>query len=236
MISTSVELHYNTVRPELLDLIKQICADPFFKAYRLVGGTSFSLQIGHRASVDADFFSDGNGQPVPDLLKYIFPKIISKSKVDSQNGCVGMTANGIKLHVFDYGYPFVKQANIVDGIRLASLLDIGLMKLDVQNTRNAWEDIIDLNMITNFHPLSELLSVYNLGYSPLPKKQCFMSLMKNLKTQPSLDNFPYQLMVDNSKPSDIIFGLKKKCVGVYKLIFQQETEIVQSKIKRSEPE
>jgi len=74
MISTSMARHYSTVRPELLDIIKQICADPFFKAYRLVGGTSVSLQIGHRASVDADFISDGNGQPVPDLLKYIFQK------------------------------------------------------------------------------------------------------------------------------------------------------------------
>jgi len=63
MISTSMELHYNTFRPELLDIIKQICADPFFKAYRLVGGTSVSLQIGHRASVYADFFLTGIANP-----------------------------------------------------------------------------------------------------------------------------------------------------------------------------
>ncbi|MBK7653112.1 MAG: hypothetical protein IPJ20_23570 [Flammeovirgaceae bacterium] len=71
-MSASMNLHYNTVRPELLDLIKQICDDPFFKNYRLVGGTSLCLQIGHRESIVADFFSDGNGKPVPDLLKYIF--------------------------------------------------------------------------------------------------------------------------------------------------------------------
>lgn len=228
-----MELHYNTVNPELLELIKQICDDPFFNAYRLVGGTSLSLQIGHRASVDADFFSDGNGQPVPDLLKYIFPKIIVQmAKVEPRNGCMGATVNGIKLHVFDYGDPFVKQANIVDGIRLASLLDIGLMKLDVQNTRNAWKDIIDLNMITNFHPLSELLSVYNQRYPQLPKKQCLMSLVKNLETPPTIDSFPFDLMFDNSKPDEIISGLKDKCVELYKSILKEETEIIRSKIKQ----
>jgi len=29
-----------------------------FEAFRLVGGTSLSLQIGHRESVDIDLFSD----------------------------------------------------------------------------------------------------------------------------------------------------------------------------------
>jgi hypothetical protein len=80
-------LHYNTVGPELLDIIKQVSTDPFFKGYRLVGGTSLSLQIGHRASVAADFFSDGNGQPVPELLKHVFPSIIKNmAKVEPQHG------------------------------------------------------------------------------------------------------------------------------------------------------
>lgn len=153
------------------------------------------------------------------------------AKVEPLNGCIGATANEIKLEVFDYGDPFVKRANIIDRIRMASLLDIGLMKLSVQNRRNAWKDIIDLNAITNFHPISELLSVYNQRYPPLPKKQCFMSLVKNLETPPSIDDFPYDLMLDNSRPDDIIFGLKKKCVEVYKSIFQQETEIIKSKVK-----
>lgn len=146
-------------------------------------------------------------------------------------GCTGVTDKGIKLNVFDYSDSFVKQANIVDGIRLASLLDIGLMKLDDQNRRNTWKDIIDLNIITNFHPLSELLSVYNQRYPAWPKKQCFMALVKNLETPPSLDNFPYDLMFNNSKPDDIISDLKKKCVEVYKSIFQQESEIIKSWIK-----
>lgn len=219
-------LNYKTVKPELLDLIKQICSDPFFDGYRLVEGTSLSLQIGHRGSIDADFFSDGNGQPVPQLLKYVFPKIITKmGKVEAANGCMGLTENGLKLDIFDYGDPFVKPAMVVDEIRLASLMDIGLMKLDVQNRRNAWKDLIDLNAITDIHPLSELLSNYNLRYPPLPIKQCYGSLINNLNNPPPTNSFPHDLMFDNSKPEQVISGLKKKCLEVYKLSMSKQREI-----------
>ncbi|MCA6369136.1 MAG: nucleotidyl transferase AbiEii/AbiGii toxin family protein [Cytophagales bacterium] len=225
-------LHYKTVKPELLQLIKRICSDPFFNSYRLVGGTSLSLQIGHRGSVDADFFSDGHGQPVPELLKYVYPNIIRKmGKVEEANGCMGLTDNGLKLDVFDYGDPFIKPSKIVDGIRMASLLDIGLMKLDVQNRRSAWKDLIDLNAITDIHPLTELLSVYNLRYPPLPVKQCYMSLVKNLENPPSIDQFPFELMFNSSTPDSIISSLKKKSVEVYQSILRQQTKEARINVK-----
>lgn len=218
-----MRLHYNTVRPELLELIKQISGDPFFKGYRLVGGTSLSLQIGHRGSVDADFFSDGNGKPVPELLKYVFPSIIKNmAKVEPEHGCMGSNANGIKVDLFDYGDPFVKEANVVDGIRLASLVDIGLMKLDVQNRRNAWKDLIDLNAITDIHPLSELFSFYNKRYPALPLKQTLMSLIKNLESPPSLSTFPFDLMFKKTEPNDLIISLNDKWASLYKSISKAE--------------
>jgi hypothetical protein len=234
-----MQLQYNTVRPELLDIIKQVSADPFFKGYRLVGGTSLSLQIGHRASVDADFFSDGNGQPVPELLKYVYPTIIKNmAKVEPLNGCMGFTANGVKLDLFDYGDPFVKEAFVVDGIKLASLVDIGLMKLDVQNRRNAWKDLIDLNSITDIHPLSELLSLYNKRYPALPLKQAVMSLIQNLNTPPSLETFPSDLMFKNTNPNDVVISLKDKWASLYKSISEAQKKDVkenQEQIKQAQP-
>ena len=227
-------LHYSSVRPELLDIIKQVSADFFFIGYRLVGGTSLSLQIGHRASVDADFFSDGNGQPVPELLKHVFPSIIKNmAKVEPKNGCMGYTANGVKIDIFDYGDPFVKEANIVDGIRLASLVDIGLMKLDVQNRRNAWKDIVDLNAITDLHPLSELFSLYNKRYPALPLKQCVMSLVQNLDSPPPVATFPFDLMFKDTNPNDVISNLKGKWVDFYKSVLKDEANDIKASFRSS---
>ena len=52
------ELYWNTVKPLLKDILGEIIAEDIFTPFRLVGGTSLSLQIGHRMSVDIDLFSD----------------------------------------------------------------------------------------------------------------------------------------------------------------------------------
>lgn len=179
----------------------------------------YNLAVGHRASVDADFFSDGNDQPVPELLKYVFPSIITNiAKVEPKHGCMGSKANGIKIDIFDYDDPFVKEAIVGDGIRLVSLIDIGLMKLDVQNRRNALKDLIDLNAITDIHPLSELLSFYNKRYPALPLKQAVMLLIQNIDSPPALATFPSDLMFMETNPNNVVLSLKAKWADLYKLL------------------
>lgn len=51
-------LHYNTVNNLLRNCLLQLMTAKEFSFFRLVGGTSLSLQIGHRESVDIDLFSD----------------------------------------------------------------------------------------------------------------------------------------------------------------------------------
>ena len=49
-------LHYETITPETLSLLERLSALPILKNARLVGGTALALQLGHRTSVDLDFF------------------------------------------------------------------------------------------------------------------------------------------------------------------------------------
>jgi len=49
-------LHYNCINTKTLELLKAIQRVDIFKNLRLVGGTALALQIGHRISVDLDFF------------------------------------------------------------------------------------------------------------------------------------------------------------------------------------
>lgn len=50
-------LFYNTVYPKTLQLLKKIQSTQTLRDVPLAGGTSLALQIGHRISVDLDFFS-----------------------------------------------------------------------------------------------------------------------------------------------------------------------------------
>jgi hypothetical protein len=51
-------MYWNTVTPLLKDVLIQMMRSETFEVFRLVGGTSLSLQIGHRESVDIDLFTD----------------------------------------------------------------------------------------------------------------------------------------------------------------------------------
>lgn len=51
-------LHTETVNAATLELLKTIMRDVRLQDFALVGGTSLSLQIGHRVSVDLDLFTD----------------------------------------------------------------------------------------------------------------------------------------------------------------------------------
>ena len=54
----SDQLHWNTVRPFLKDVLTTLMRSDIFHPFRLVGGTSLSLQLGHRKSDDIDLFTD----------------------------------------------------------------------------------------------------------------------------------------------------------------------------------
>jgi hypothetical protein len=50
-------MYWNTVSPLLKKVVIDLMEEDLFAPFRLVGGTSLSLQIGHRMSVDIDLFT-----------------------------------------------------------------------------------------------------------------------------------------------------------------------------------
>lgn len=49
-------LHLETVESSTLELLKMLQKLPVLSNTRLVGGTALALQLGHRKSIDLDFF------------------------------------------------------------------------------------------------------------------------------------------------------------------------------------
>lgn len=49
-------LHYETISPDTLGLLKKAQSLDILQNTMLVGGTALALQIGHRVSIDLDFF------------------------------------------------------------------------------------------------------------------------------------------------------------------------------------
>ncbi len=72
-------LQNGSILPETLGLLKSLMAKPVLKDFNLAGGTSLALQIGHRLSVDLDFFrfqtTTVNQRSIGEL--YTFNKVLT---------------------------------------------------------------------------------------------------------------------------------------------------------------
>lgn len=124
--------------------------------YYLAGGSALALQVGHRQSIDFDFFSrqEGLGAASRDWLEQFAGTIIR----DADPHTVHAEVQGVKVSLLGgYRYGIVGEPIDTGGLHLASILDIGLMKLLSITHRAALRDYIDLAVIIRDHiPLATL--------------------------------------------------------------------------------
>lgn len=52
--------HWEAVPPLVRDLLADIGQEPFSRRFYMAGGTALALRLGHRISVDLDFFSEAD--------------------------------------------------------------------------------------------------------------------------------------------------------------------------------
>lgn len=131
----------------------------WIKDFYLAGGTALALQLGHRTSVDFDFFSPTN-LVLRDWREGIVADLSARGNVEiqSQNdGTLLLRFGDVPMSFFRYPYPFIAPPIVVDNLQIASVLDIGLMKIAAIIGRGRKRDFVDLYFIAQDLPLAELL-------------------------------------------------------------------------------
>lgn len=142
-------LSYCTIEPHTLELLRLLTNDEVLAETRLVGGTSLALHYGHRNSVDLDLFGsikDDDEELVSCLKRYgslQIHKLAPSIKI--------FDLDGIKVDIVNYSYPWIDDAVVEDGLRLASPRDIAVLM-------NQDASITDLADMVHAHPsLSEII-------------------------------------------------------------------------------
>lgn len=168
----SLMLYYKTVNNLLKEVLLQLMAAKAFENFRLVGGTSLSLQIGHRESIDIDLFSDVEYGTVDfdAIEKYL---VTNYKYVDHLSTIIpGMGKsyligehkdNSLKLDIF-YTDTFIQDNIIVDSIRMATIEEIIAMKLDVVQRGGRKKDFWDLHELFEKYSLNEMLDLHKQRY------------------------------------------------------------------------
>lgn len=182
-----------TVHKEILPshsykLLEQIQVISGFCDFYLAGGTALALQLGHRISIDLDFFSGSefksniiHALPTPYETISIFDNSIEVIKDET------------KVFFFYFGFPLKYETLEFNGLRIANMIDIGLMKLLALQGRTTKKDIIDLYFIDQeVLPLEELLELFEITY-PKDSFNSYQSL-KKLINPTELDQQPLPRM------------------------------------------
>lgn len=112
-------LHRETITPELLDIAEALVSAPELNSFRIVGGTAVALHIGHRTSVDIDFFSNEkiSKQTILRFLKDRFP---GNDFFITEHNVLG-EINGVRIDLYDdWMIPFRRPPILDKGLRLAA--------------------------------------------------------------------------------------------------------------------
>ena len=162
-----MNLHYETVSPALLNILKKLMQADVFQDFRLVGGTALALQRGHRRSVDIDLFTDLEYGDMPikamrEFLENEFPiHDGTKSMIRTDAGYHIFLSEGkeppIKVDFF-YTEPFIFPILKKDGLRLTDQREIAAMKLSVIGSRiYRQKDYWDIHDMLENYNLTEMI-------------------------------------------------------------------------------
>ena len=135
-------LHLETVEYSTLELLRKLQSLPILRDTRLVGGTALALQLGHRKSVDLDFFGTitCEAEELISAIKTVASLIVLKESPHIHIYLV----DGIKVDIVNYRYQWLDKPVVDQGIRMAGIKDIAAMKVTAVIGRGTKKDFIAL--------------------------------------------------------------------------------------------
>lgn len=154
--------------PKQINVLRQL--GPIARKYDfyLAGGTAISIYLGHRISVDLDWFTQNE---MKDAL--VFAENLRRAKLDftteqTAPGTLHGSITNVRVSFLEFRYPLVEPLTIWKEMNcgLASLDDLACMKLSAIAQRGARKDFCDIYALGLKHrTLHEMLALYQQKFS-----------------------------------------------------------------------
>lgn len=154
----STKLHLDILPKEQQVLWKELYQTPEY--FTLYGGTALALQIGHRISIDFDFFTNEkfNPQDIKNEISYLKDAQILQSDKNTLTCLVYRDNKPIQVSFFgDLNLPKLKESIKIDGVNIASCEDVLTTKLKTVIDRASYKDYVDIAIgLESGYSLSQL--------------------------------------------------------------------------------
>ena len=145
--------------------------------FYLAGGTGLALQLGHRISLDLDFFTkeDIDTKILIQKIKNLGKFSVEKEAEDTLIGIF----EGTRMTFLKYDYPLLFPLKEIEKIKVADARDIGCMKISAISSRGMKKDFIDLYFLCQkMISLGELLKLFKKKYKSIDYN--LMHILKSL--------------------------------------------------------
>lgn len=135
----------------------------------LAGGTAIALRLGHRQSIDLDFFTtkEFNEQIVERQLEHTGK--FTKDQLAWQT--IMGEFYGVKFSLFYYSYKILDKADDFFGIKIAGLKDLAAMKLHAVEDRGTKRDFVDLFWLCRHIDLADICRLYEQKYGKFEERK-----------------------------------------------------------------
>lgn len=188
-------MYLKTLVPETRRVLEAIAKEPRIDDFYLAGGTALALQIGHRESIDLDFFSATDFKR--DEIKTALAALGQYRLINEEEGTLDGSLDGVKLSFLRYEYPMLFPLIPFEGIHLADIRDIACMKLDAVSSRGSKKDFIDIFFLLKQFPMNELIGFFEKKYSHIQYNK--LHILKSLTYFSEAEDEPFpKMLVDVS--------------------------------------
>jgi len=137
--------------------------------FYLAGGTALALQIGHRVSVDFDFYNQDKFSTSKIYQDFQAQKPSKILLGNTAEDTLFVEINNIAVSFFTYNYPLLKPLKKSENLNIASLEDIAAMKLIAIIQRGVKRDFIDLYFLAQIFGLEKILCLTKKKYAGFNK-------------------------------------------------------------------
>ena len=172
-------------------VFEKIAQSKIAKNFYLAGGTALAIQLGHRESIDLDWFcqTDFSNRDIKDELSEM-----GKFQLRNEDkGTIHGELDGVKItflrYKYDQLYPFVS----FEGINLADERDIAAMKLDAISTRGSKKDFFDLYFLLEKYSLPDLIEFFEKKFSHIIYNK--LHILKSLAYFEDAENEPEPMLL-----------------------------------------
>jgi phosphopantetheine adenylyltransferase len=181
----------NTLHLEVLDENRKKVLEKlsnFKDVFYLAGGTSLALQLGHRDSIDFDFFTQDNfdENKLIEKIENIFG-LENTQIIQLERGTVtAIVDRKVKISFFNYKYNLLEKTIDTEYLNLASVLDIACMKMSAICSRSTNKDYVDLYFILKDMGLKSILESVKIKYPTLDINVVLKSLVyfEDIESEP----------------------------------------------------